>query len=202
MIWNVRGLFSEPIIGARRCINFCGACSLIFTMGTPDSLQFAKRADEDATMSGWIIATLQFGVGSGSFAIWVITCFTVDGSLKNMRGLGRMGSGLRMLGTCAYAVMAWSPRTLWSLIGARYTSGLGIGITTAAGRYFINRTALGNEIKDANTNLAFLGLHGLGDRPFLGTCKESHLRRNLRLVPSDRKRRRVPRHCGVRSLLL
>jgi MFS family permease len=118
-------------------------------------------------MSGWIISALQFGVGFGSFTIWSTNRVHVDGSLKNMRGLSLVASGLTTLGTCAYAVLAWSPPNAWSLMVARCITGFGIGIQTSAGRYFINRTAYGTEIKEVNTALAIWGVLGLGFGPLL-----------------------------------
>jgi hypothetical protein len=108
-----------------------------------------------------------FGVGTGAVVIWITNSFIIEGSLHHMRKFSFLGAGLTILGISAYAVMAWSPRNASSFIGARFIGGVGLGIQTAAGRYFINRTARGTEIKELNATYALSIVFGLGFGPLL-----------------------------------
>lgn len=166
--WILSGLYSETVVGARRCVYFFSfAWTVIFSMAIPNAMKLAKRAGGDATTSGWIIGSLMFGYGTGNLLVWVTNASIVDGTLKAMRGFSLLGGAAALLGTSAFALLAWFDPLPWSLCAARCVAGFGLGVSTSAGRHFVSRTARGREIRDVSTTTSLAIAVGLGFGPLL-----------------------------------
>jgi hypothetical protein len=175
--WIIQGLVSEAIIGARRYVFFSGLIwTLTFTMAIPNSLALSRHAGEDATMSGWIISALMFGVSTGAAVVWVYNLCSVDGSLKAMRAFNFVAAAFGMIGTIAYATMAWTSPNAYALVSARFIAGFGFGIAYFAGRFFINRTARPKEVSELNTTYSLFIVCGLGFGPPVATIENGVFR--------------------------
>ena len=175
--WIASGLRSEAIIGARRFINFSGMIqTLVFTMVIPCSLKLARQLGGNATTSGWLISAQMGGLGVGSFIVWIFNNSTLDGSVKSMRAFNFVGAALSLLGMGAFALMSWYGINVWALVGARFVTGIGLGLVYFAGRFFINRTALGKEIAEVNMTWALWFVFGLGFGPALAAGESATFR--------------------------
>jgi hypothetical protein len=184
IVWIVLGLRSEAIIGARRILYYINfTATFIFTMAIPDSLKLANKMQSDATTSGWIISALSTGTCVAGVLIWIGNQCMIDGSLQFMRGICLLGACLTVFGTSAFAAMAWSTVNIWSLVAARMLAGLGIGFQTRAGRFFLNRTACGQEIIDLNTTWALWGAFGFGFGPFLQAAQNGFFSATCNAIP-------------------
>jgi hypothetical protein len=166
--WIELGRRSDPILSARRCVYFYSfAWAVLFSIAIPNALKLSELVGGDATMSGWIISGVMLGAGNGAIVVWATNYVIVDGTLTQMRGFSVLAGCLTSLGTVAYAVMAWWPRNAWSFVVARYVAGFGLGISTIAGRHFINRTARGTEIKEVHPCAALWIAFGFGVGPLM-----------------------------------
>jgi hypothetical protein len=177
LLWIKKGLASEAITGARRYVFFCGAIwTLTFTMAIPNSLKLSRDAGEGAAMSGWIISAMMFGVSAGAAVVWVYNLCLIDGSLKSMRVFNFAAAAFSMLGTTAYATMAWTSSNAYALVSARFIAGFGFGIAYFAGRFFINRTSHSSEIAELNTTYALFIVCGMGFGPPFATIENGVFR--------------------------
>ena len=108
--------------------------------------------------------------------VWAYNTRIVDGSVKSMRGFNFLGAGFAVVGTSAFAVMAWLAIDVRYLVVMRIVIGIGLGIFYLAGRFFINRTAHGREIAELNTTWALWFVFGLGFGPSLAAGENAIFR--------------------------